>query len=739
MVLMALLILLFNLCFAQNPTLEKIVEYPTGGEYYDKDDLCVKDQHLFAASFYGLEIYDVEQDAPAQLISRLPLPGEARAIEVKDNYAYVQSVSYYEGYTILFKIDIANVYEPFVVQSINNENVSGYAQIDAYKDFIILKNHDINYNYYYSIYSIPELEFIQNYYCSGVFMKLNDSLAFKGYIGETFTLYDMIDPENITEIDQVDFSAGGISINNIQPVNDTILACIGFDGISFWNYSEIHDIQYISTIYSTGNENWANYLYSSSNIVCVLRTGPPGLTSIDISDIYYPFVVDCIDFTEHIFFHTALDITGVGNSIFTGEYYFMNQVLCNDGYFGEHYIINEYYGQHGGDVNNDYLYVNFMDGLKIYDVSSLPDIVPVDTLYTDHVLYSMQRVENFLFLLDYTDYKILVLDITDPLSPTVRNEVYVTISGSILLTDSPYVIYYIRKDNNKLYKYSIPEPNAYTLNFQYNLNHAGKGFIYNDYLYYIIENTKGSDLLIYGGLAENDPELITMIEDIGGGVEWLRMKNYDNIFYLSEWDDWEGSTMFYEIGEPTEITYKFSTPQRCDGEFFIDGDCLFTGGKFSHIYIFDLETASGLVEPMADYQDYGSNLYCKEYESNGQKYLYRFQSTAFSIYEIQGYGVDDEPAVENEPIICSPNPFTTSTTISFSGKINPHESSQIKIYNVKGQMVKTITSFPNGGLGTREVVWDGKDESGKEVGAGIYLYKVSFEDDNIVKKIVKIR
>ena len=449
-------------------------------------------------------------------------------------------------------------------------------------------------------------------------------------------------------------------------------------------------------------------------------------------------MVDGIEFSEFIFFHTALDVAGVENSVFTGEDSFINQVICNDGYFGEHYIINEYYGQMGGVVYNEYLFVNFLDGLKIYDISSLPDVVPKDTLFTDHVLYSMQRIENFLFLLDYTDYKILVLDVTEPLSPTIRNEIYIPFSGTILLADSPYVIYYLRRDNNKLYKYSIPEPNDYTLNFQFNLNTSGKGFIYNDYLYYMIDNSEGSDLLIYGGLDENDPELIATIEDIGGGIDWLRMKNYDNIFYLSTWDDWEGITMFYEIGEPTEITYKFSTPHRCDGEFFIDGDCLFTGGKFSHIYIFDLETSSGLVEPIADYQDYGSNLYCKKYESNEQKYLYHFQSTAFSIYEIQGYGVDDEPEAENEPIICRPNPFSTSTTIHFNLTTESTENTEIKIYNVKGQLIKTITSFPNPSLGMIEAVWDGRDVTGKEVSTGVYLYKMG-DEDGFVGKVVKLR
>jgi len=669
------------------------------------------------------------------LISRLPLQGDARAIEVKDNYAYVQSVFYNgEGYTILYKIDIANVYEPFVVQSIYNDNESGYAQIDAYNDFIILKNHDINYNYYYSIYSIPELDFIQNYYCSGVFMKLNDLLAFKGYIGDTFILYDMSDPVNITEIEQVDFSAGGITINNIQSVNDSILACLDFDGVSFWNYSDIYNIQYISTVYSSTDEYWGCYLYNNENHVFVsyLPTSDyPGLKSIDISDIYNPSVTDDFVFPEYGWFHTCIDVDGVGNCVFTGEYSFMNQVFCNDGYFGDHYIINEYYGQYGGDVYDDYLYVNFMDGLMIYDVSFLPDVVPADTLLDGYMFLSMQRVDNFLFLFEYTEHKILVLDITDPSNPTVRNEIPVSVSGSILLTDSPYILYYIRRDNDRLYKYSIPQPNDYTLNFQYNLNDSGKGFIYNDHLYYVIENSEGSDLLIYGGLDENDPELIATIEDIGGGIEWLRMNNYNYIFYLSTWDDWEGITMFYEIEEPTEITYKFSTPHMCEGEFFIDEDYLFAGGKFSHIYVFDLDTASGSVEPISDYQDYGSNLSCKKYESNGQKYLYHFQSTAFSIYEINDYGVDEEPEAVNAPIICNPNPFSSTTTISFSGNLNSHELAQIKIYNVKGQLVRIADCGFS-------AVWDGMDESGKEVSTGVYFFKMNNNSDYI-GKVVKLK
>ena len=86
-----------------------------------------------------------------------------------------------------------------------------------------------------------------------------------------------------------------------------------------------------------------------------------------------------------------------------------------------------------------------------------------------------------------------------------------------------------------------------------------------------------------------------------------------------------------------------------------------------------------------------------------------------------------------------PNPFSTSTTISYTGKQNLHNPSQIKIYNIKGQLVKTITSFPSPSLGMIEAVWDGRDESGKNVSDGVYFFKCDVGEEISTGKIVKIR
>jgi len=88
----------------------------------------------------------------------------------------------------------------------------------------------------------------------------------------------------------------------------------------------------------------------------------------------------------------------------------------------------------------------------------------------------------------------------------------------------------------------------------------------------------------------------------------------------------------------------------------------------------------------------------------------------------------------------NPNPFNNYTTISYSFG-NNHEyfigkNTSIEIYNIKGQLIKTFLAFPNRGLGTSTVVWDGKDDRGNVVGAGIYFYKLTADKNEIVKKMI---
>jgi len=85
----------------------------------------------------------------------------------------------------------------------------------------------------------------------------------------------------------------------------------------------------------------------------------------------------------------------------------------------------------------------------------------------------------------------------------------------------------------------------------------------------------------------------------------------------------------------------------------------------------------------------------------------------------------------------SPNPFSGSTTISFSipgGSRDAH----VAIYNVNGQVVKTLVDGTVGSSGT-SVVWDGRDARGTSVAPGIYFCELSAGGASVFKKMVVAR
>lgn len=66
-----------------------------------------------------------------------------------------------------------------------------------------------------------------------------------------------------------------------------------------------------------------------------------------------------------------------------------------------------------------------------------------------------------------------------------------------------------------------------------------------------------------------------------------------------------------------------------------------------------------------------------------------------------------------------PNPFNSSTTISFYVE-DPDNNTNITIYNLNGQKIKTLVNKKLN-TGTHQAVWDGTTDTGKPVGSGIYF------------------
>jgi hypothetical protein len=88
--------------------------------------------------------------------------------------------------------------------------------------------------------------------------------------------------------------------------------------------------------------------------------------------------------------------------------------------------------------------------------------------------------------------------------------------------------------------------------------------------------------------------------------------------------------------------------------------------------------------------------------------------------------VDDNGHAGNTPegfalVQNYPNPFNPTTSMIY--KIAQPAEVKLSIYNLRGQMVRTLVDERKG-AGIYTVQWDGRDQFGKSVASGVYLYKL---------------
>jgi len=87
-----------------------------------------------------------------------------------------------------------------------------------------------------------------------------------------------------------------------------------------------------------------------------------------------------------------------------------------------------------------------------------------------------------------------------------------------------------------------------------------------------------------------------------------------------------------------------------------------------------------------------------------------------------------------------PNPFNPETRIKYTvGSRQTHSlPTTLKIYNILGQLVKTLLDKPQE-PGNYEIIWDGKDDKGNEVASGIYFYQLKAGEFSQTEKMILIR
>jgi hypothetical protein len=84
----------------------------------------------------------------------------------------------------------------------------------------------------------------------------------------------------------------------------------------------------------------------------------------------------------------------------------------------------------------------------------------------------------------------------------------------------------------------------------------------------------------------------------------------------------------------------------------------------------------------------------------------------------------------------TPNPFNPSTEIKYS--VVKGGQGALRVYNIRGEVVRTLRegTFP---VGAGSVVWDGKSDSGRQAGSGVYFYRLDVAGQVLTKRMVLLK
>jgi hypothetical protein len=104
----------------------------------------------------------------------------------------------------------------------------------------------------------------------------------------------------------------------------------------------------------------------------------------------------------------------------------------------------------------------------------------------------------------------------------------------------------------------------------------------------------------------------------------------------------------------------------------------------------------------------------------GQTTIAKVDNVTYGEWGSWESGVED-PVVASAGVGNFPNPFNPNTTIAFStaseGRVD------VSVYDTSGRLVRQLlaSTIEAGG---HAASWDGRDDDGREVASGVYLYRI---------------
>lgn len=86
----------------------------------------------------------------------------------------------------------------------------------------------------------------------------------------------------------------------------------------------------------------------------------------------------------------------------------------------------------------------------------------------------------------------------------------------------------------------------------------------------------------------------------------------------------------------------------------------------------------------------------------------------------------------------APNPFNPSTEISFQLQAEEASRVRLSIYNLRGNRVRRLID-QDLAPGDHSARWDGRDDLGKELPSGLYLYSLEAQGEKLTRRMLLLK
>ena len=638
-------------------------------------DMHLENSIAYLATTNGLYIYNISEIENPELLFNFDT-GYSKTIDIWNNYLFInnggsdpQSIGYY-----IFSILDPN--NPVLLNHIQDFQGFGNRMktIDVHNDILFIGADTDNWEYRLNLFDLSNPSnpvFINSIEIQNIkSIKFQDQLAFIT-TGGPVQVVDVSNPTNLEIIQNIPLYCDRIALNS-----DIIYCHSREKGFDVFDISDIQNPILISRFQTPHNlHSKYNDLFidSQTRTLYIGYDYNNGFNLFDVSNCGNQFLLATVEDS----YSSLIQINETQNVIASTE---DNFSIINFNNPLEPELVSFF------DFPTAYITQHFLDALLVDNI-----------LYV--IIYESEDFYQGSFL-----HKIDVSDLNNPtlISSTQINSSYVF---DFEYYDSHFFVF--QGSNIKVYDMNINETTT--------IPYAGKFEISDDTLYFRFENSLIMANIedIFSPYLISEIELTTNISDfsIHNNAAYLVCNDSFKILDVSDsYNPILVDTINYHPSSQVTIQPKI-----------INNNLFISDLYWNEIFIYDLQDPLSL----SLLTNYKWNLTSYDF-----LLIDGYLTTSNSYYGLSTLDYNSLTLIEENEIIVQniddisnfPNPFSPSTTISFS--IPEQSKIQIMIYNIKGQKVKTVTneSFDKG---NHSVVWNGVDDSGRKVSSGIYFYKMN--------------